>query len=157
MEEVGYRGCSSACLRDISRSKQRLYRVHRQPEYYCGSCYSVFKDQADLDAHSRKRSACDNAEAKFQEKMDREQVTPIKRRGVGREAYDEWFNIFKILFPHTPVPNASCAYADGDSNTFVQRFNEYFEHEAPSILSTFLGSELRDRISVDEHGRIILD
>lgn len=42
--ELCYRGCSSACLRDISRLKQHLYRVHRQPEYYCGSCYSVFKE-----------------------------------------------------------------------------------------------------------------
>jgi hypothetical protein len=43
MEDLCYRGCSSACLRDNSRLKQHLYQVHRQSEYIMAAAILFFK------------------------------------------------------------------------------------------------------------------
>jgi hypothetical protein len=67
--EMNYRGCSSRCLRDISRVKQHLYRVHRRPDHYCGNCFQEFDTQDLLDAHSRQQPACEVSQSPFSEKM----------------------------------------------------------------------------------------
>jgi hypothetical protein len=132
VEELCYRGCSSACLPDLSRLKQHLCRVHRRPDYYCGSGYNVFQTQDILDAHTRTRP-CENSQSLFQEKMDKDQMNLRKRRNVGVVPQSEWLNIHKILFPRAELPPPSFAYADGNSSEAVEEFVTYFEAEGPQM------------------------
>lgn len=156
-EELCYRGCASVCPRDISRLKQHLYRVHRRPDYYCGSCYRAFKAQAELDAHARQRPACEIVEPLFQEKMDKDQTNLIKRRNARALPHNEWFNIYKILFPDADQPPISHAYADGNSSEVLQNFWASFEAEAPTMLSSLVRNHLRGRILVGEETQNVLD
>jgi hypothetical protein len=157
IDEVCYRGCSSACLRDLSRLKQHLYRVHRRPDYYCGSCYDVFKTQDMLDAHTRARPACENSQPLFQEKMDKDQMNLIKRRNMGALPQSEWLNIYKILFPGAHPPPPSFAYADGNSSEAVEEFVAYFETEGPQMLSSLIHSHLEGRIFFADEMQNVLD
>ena len=156
ISELHYRGCSSVVIRDISRLKQHLYRIHRRPEYYCGSCYCVLDDQNQLDAHAKQRPACDVAESpKFQEKMNRDQVNSIKRRSVKKYALTEWLNIYKILFPAAVPPPPSHAYAD--SNETVREALRQFEAEGPTLLLTLVQGYMHDHATLDDHTDSILE
>jgi hypothetical protein len=155
--EVCYRICSSVLLRDISRLKQHLYRVHRRLDYYCGSCYCTFDTQEEVDTHTRKRAACENEEPLFQEKMDKDQMNAIKWRSIRTEPQAEWFKIYRILFHQAVVPPDSHTYANGHSAAAVQDFLAYFESEAPMMLSEYLREYVRDRISLSQHIQDILD
>jgi hypothetical protein len=156
-DEIYYRGCSSVCLRDISRLKQHLYRVHRRPDYYCGSCYCVLANQSELDAHTRQRPACDNAPPKHEEKIYRDQMNAIKRRTMGTDPIEEWFRIYAILFPGINKPPVSYVYADGDSSVAVQEYLTYFQAEAPSLLLELVRSQTDDRILLSEEQQNILN
>src|SRR5271155_4886012 len=120
--EMNYRGCSSRCLGDISRVKQHLYRVHRRPDHYCGSCFQGFDTQDLLDTHSRQRPACEVPQSPLSEKMTQDQLNSIKRRKPGKDACETWYNIFKILFPNAPLPDSP--YYDTVSPMAVQSFSE---------------------------------
>ena len=158
ISELSYRGCSSVVIRGISRLKQHLYRVHRRPEYYCGSCYCVLEDQNQLDAHAKQRPPCNIAETpKFQEQMNRDQMNSIKRRSVRKEAQPEWLKIYKILFPNAASPPSLYAYADNDSNEIVQAALRQFEAEGPTLLSTLVQDYMHDHATLDDHTDTILE
>lgn len=156
-EEVCYRSCSSVVLRDISRLKQHLYRVHRRPDFYCGRCNLIFGTETDLDIHARQEPACTTQPPLFQEKMSRTQENKIKRRNMGADARTAWFKIFKILFPDAETPPPAHAYADGEHLSVVHEFVQYFETEAPTILSSLLRGYLHDRGFVNEQVNNILN
>jgi len=143
--EMNYRGCSSRCLRDISRVKQHLYRVHRRPDHYCGSCFQEFDTQDLLDTHSRQRPACEVSQSPFSEKMTQDQLNSIKRRKPGKDACETWYNIFKILFPNAPLPDSP--YYDTVSPMAVQSFSERFRSQAPPLLSTMVRDRTQDFVS----------
>ena len=137
--EKKYRGCSSCYIRDVPRLKQHLYRVHRRPEHHCPSCFSSFDSRAPLDAHIVERS-CVMVSSPFDDKMTPDQVTAIKRREMGRDRIEAWFDIFKILFPDTPPPMDP--YLDSIQCQVDPDFREFFLREAPPILAANIGSQV---------------
>ncbi|RMZ90266.1 hypothetical protein DV736_g2533, partial [Chaetothyriales sp. CBS 134916] len=143
--EKEYRRCSCCYLRDIPRLKQHLYRVHRRPEYYCGSCFESFKARELLDGHMRQRPACELRSPKFEEKMTDEQFSAIKRRIVKGDPCELWFNIFKTLFPTAPKPLSP--YARDNDVVAVNHFVALFRWFGPEELLNLL----RDRRNRDRH------
>lgn len=127
--EMGYRGCSSCWLTDIPRLKQHLYRVHKRPEYYCGSCYAIFKTRHLLDAHTRQRPPCQICPSRFPEKMTDDQSNAIKRRNMGGKVHEEWYKIFKILFPNAALP--ASPYASPTDSITVSHFVSLFRWFGP--------------------------
>lgn len=128
--EKNYRGCSSCFLTDIPRVKQHLYRKHKRPDHYCGSCFQIFEIQEALDTHSRQRPACEVAEPRFAEKMTRDQLNNIKRRSPGKDACETWFNIFRILFPGAALPDSP--FYEAASPMTVQSFLAALSGPCPS-------------------------
>lgn len=157
IEERAYRGCSSVFLRDIPRLKQHLYRVHRRPENYCGSCYSVFDSQGESEAHTRQRPVCENAEDPFREKMDKDQMKEIKKRNIGMTPHAEWFKIYVTLFPGAVEPPESHAYAVYESAAPVQDLLAIFEAEAPAMLNRFHAEYVASRVVLDERDQEVWD
>ncbi|OQV06109.1 hypothetical protein CLAIMM_10734, partial [Cladophialophora immunda] len=131
--------CSSCFLRDIARLKQHLYRVHRRPEHHCPTCFSSFDSKGVLDAHIVERS-CQPQVSPFEEKMTQDQLTAIKRREMGRNRSDAWFDIYKILFPNSALPLDP--YADSTHADTVQDFIAFFEREGREVLA----SEINQRM-----------
>jgi hypothetical protein len=155
IEEKNYRGCSSIYLTSISRVKQHLYRVHKRPDYYCACCFNLFQDEAALSAHSRIRPACEVKEACFAEKMATEQVNLIKRRTIGKTPSETWFEIYKILFPHAPLPETP--YVETVSPGAIQRFTDHFYRQAGSRLAALVQTELQGRMLLERDQQRILD
>ena len=155
IEQKNYRGCSSIYLTSISRVKQHLYRVHKRPDYYCACCFSVYQDEAALSVHSRIRPACEVKEACFTEKMATEQVNFIKRRTIGKTPSESWFEIYKILFPHAPIPETP--YVETVSPGAIQRFTDHFYRQAGSRLAALVQKELQGRMLLERDRQRILD
>jgi hypothetical protein len=154
--EKHYRGCSSSFLKDISRLKQHLYRVHRLPEYHCLSCYDVFDTRTELEAHSRRRPACEVCPTKFAERMTAEQMQQIKRKQPGSTVNETWYNIYSILFPGSTQPASPYAETRLPTET-LQRFLNYVEDEGPALLSELLHTELADTLMLDRERQAVLE
>lgn len=154
--EKNYRGCSSSFLKDISRLKQHLYRVHRLPEYHCLSCYYVFDTRIELEAHSRRRPACEVCPTKFSERMTAEQMQQIKRKQPGSTVNETWYNIYSVLFPGSTQPASPYAETRLPTET-LQRFLNYVEDEGPALLSELLHAELADTLMLDRERQAILE
>ena len=137
LSEPNYWNCGSCCLRDISRLKQHLYRVHSKPSYYCGSCFQSFKSREDLDQHARQRPPCEISDARFADRMTDSQFQAIKRRVLRGDPPELWFNIYSILFPGVPKPPSPyVSSADAATvNHFVALFRWFGPDEMMSAFS----------------------
>ena len=110
LSEAEYSKCSACCLRDISRLKQHLYRVHKRPAVYCMRCFQVSGGEdavAELATHSRrsKEDLCNgDEECPFAEKMTPDQFQRIKKRRKGEPPAQIWYFVFDTLFPGALSP-----------------------------------------------------
>ncbi|KAL9108600.1 MAG: hypothetical protein Q9227_006686 [Pyrenula ochraceoflavens] len=155
--EKGYRCCSSKYLPDINRLKSHLYRVHSKPAYYCGRCYAEFNTQEDLDEHTRLTTGCELCDSpKYTERMTTEQRNRVRRRAHGKSAEENWYDIFKILFPGAGLPDSP--YLETDHSRTILNFLSFFRREAPAILQSNLRTEFAEQSQqiFDEHGQIML-
>ena len=151
--EKNYRGCSSCFLKDMNRLKQHLYRVHRRPEHYCSFCFCLFDSGSALDDHIVERS-CERQLPPFDEKMTSDQFKAIKRREMGKSTKDAWFDIYKILFPASPLPLDP--YAESVHANTVQDFVAFFEREAPRVLASEINVRLFGAATVTpEHEQFV--
>ena len=155
IDEKNYRGCSSSYLSDISRLKQHLYRTHRKPDFYCRSCFEIFKSEAQLDTHTRKRPPCEPCEPHFAEKMSVEQMADVKRRKPGKTPADTWFAIFRILFPEAPLPQSP--YADSVSSEAIRSFMDLFQRQAQANLSALIREQLGSTLVLRSDQERLLD
>ena len=135
--------------------KQHLYRVHKRPNHYCGSCFDDFDTQEALDAHSRRRPVCILAKARFPEKMSRDQLNSIKRQRPGENPSESWFNIFKILFPDALLPESP--FCEAAQPTLIHNFSEQFLAYAPAMSSALVRSRDGNSINLPVHQQQILD
>ncbi|KAL9619601.1 MAG: hypothetical protein Q9160_005788 [Pyrenula sp. 1 TL-2023] len=119
--ERDYRGCSSKFLPDISRLNE-------------------FCDREELDEHSQRALRCSFNGPKFTEKMTSAQQRQIKRKRPGVTAEENWFDIYRILFPQAPIPDSP--YLETKYPTIISNFMSYFRVEGPPLLSSLLETEL---------------
>ena len=96
--ERNYRSCSTCPLKDISRLKQHLYRIHGRPDNYCNRCYQVFQSGIILEEHNRSDPPCQLSGQLFQEKMTSTQIALIKRRRPGKRVHENWSNYSTSCF-----------------------------------------------------------
>ena len=130
----------------ISRVKMHLSRVHGPP-IYCPSCWEVFANEKGRNDHNRSRDCEIRAEVHF-DCVSEDQKQALKRRVDAKLSEEEqWFSIFKVLFPSDPLP--SSAYLDP---TLSEQFNAFREFEAvngPRIVLARL-DEVGFSLNVDE-------
>jgi hypothetical protein len=91
-------------------SRQHLYRVHAPPENYCSSCYEVFNNRSQLDSHIRRRPPCEIATPMFTEKITHQQSIQLKKKQYGKTTAENWYSIFRILFPKAQLPESPCRF-----------------------------------------------
>jgi hypothetical protein len=79
--EKEYRRCSSSFLKNISRLKQHLYRVHKRPEHYCSRCYSRLRHQRPARRAFPAGNSLSNQQAKVHREDDRDAVQSHQTSG----------------------------------------------------------------------------
>jgi hypothetical protein len=152
--EKNYRGCSSCYLRDIARLKQHLYRVHRRPENYCPTCFASFDSGMALASHIVERS-CQETPCPFEEKMTSDQLTAVKRRGLGRSERDTWFEIYKLLFPDAPLPLDP--YVHSTHADDVQDFIVFFQGDGRQVLSEEINQRMFGTVNASREEQEFVD
>ncbi|KIW95002.1 uncharacterized protein Z519_04982 [Cladophialophora bantiana CBS 173.52] len=136
LAEPAYWNCSSCCLRDISRLKQHLYRIHKRPDYYCGSCFKSYKSREQLDEHTRQRPPCELQGPRYEDKMTDDQFQAIKRRIIRGDPCELWFNIYSVLFPGAPRP--SSPFVTTADATMINHFVNLFRWVGPQELMSMM-------------------
>ncbi|EXJ70765.1 uncharacterized protein A1O5_05755 [Cladophialophora psammophila CBS 110553] len=136
LAEPAYWNCSNCCLRDISRLKQHLYRIHKRPDYYCGSCFKSYKSREQLDEHTRQRPPCELQGPKYEDKMTDDQFHAIKRRMIRGDPCELWFNIYSVLFPSSPRP--SSPFVTTADATMINHFVNLFRWVGPEELMSMM-------------------
>lgn len=100
-----YSSCRGYTLKEISRVKMHLNRIHQVP-IHCDRCYQVFKTEEEKRVHSRSVNCTILPERTF-EGMTGDMVKLVHRRVDARKAKaEQWYDIFKILFPGEPLPES---------------------------------------------------
>lgn len=142
-EEKQYRRCSSKYLTDIPRLKQHLDRVHSRPDRYCPRCFLDFPTNTMLELHIQQEVRCVAALCPFEKKMNPDQYKTIMRKQMRRSAADCWFDIFKILFPGSPLPSDPYVESgSGIATRVIRQFTTYVEREFPPRLAARIGPEI---------------
>ncbi|KAL9619109.1 MAG: hypothetical protein Q9160_006286 [Pyrenula sp. 1 TL-2023] len=77
--------------------------------------------------------------------MTAEQRAQIKKKTRGKSPEDNWFHIYRILFPDADLPFSP--YIEDERSRAVTGFVAYFRSEAPSLLSAALRRSLRSESS----------
>jgi hypothetical protein len=124
--EKQYRGCSSRYLPNIARLKygfalitgthadrissdrQHLQRIHERPKNYCGRCYQVYSTRSELDEHTNQASRCAPSMPRYTERMTDEQSLAIRRKHPKETAEENWYRIWRVLFPEANAPASPC-------------------------------------------------
>ena len=133
-----YRNCSSGYWTTISRLKQHLYRVHRRPEHYCPRCFKDFSSEELLETHALR--ICVLTVSPYSEKMNKDQLSQIKRRNPKIELTKGWYEIYQILFPGEALPESP--FPDDPSSVLLQRYESLYLQKAPRQLTAIIGSRL---------------
>jgi hypothetical protein len=138
LSEPEYWSCGTCCLRNISRLKQHLYRVHSRPPYYCDRCFLSFKTREELAQHVRQEPPCDVQRGlpRYADRMTDTQFEGIKRRVMRGDPPEIWYSIFSILFPEAAKP-ASPYMTTADAtavNHFATLFRWFGAHEMMQML-----------------------
>ena len=133
LRETRYRNCASSYLRDISRLKQHLYRVHALPKHHCVRCYESFKTRGDFGEHARKSPPCQvRSESLYQERMTEDQYDRIHRRVVKGDPCHLWYSIYEILFPKERKPPSP--YVSTSDAASVAHFVVLFRAVGPEVM-----------------------
>lgn len=69
----------------------------------------TFEKDSELDSHCKQETPCERqSERQFQEKINDQQLTQIRKKRLGADPRSSWNAIFKILFPQAPLPESPC-------------------------------------------------
>lgn len=106
--------------------------------------------------------------------MTTDQRNRIRKRAPGRSVEENWFALFRILFPEVPLPNSPCKWASRfayfdtslfttldlqtENSQIISNFLSFFRSEAPGILQSTLRAEFLEagQFYSDEIGQAML-
>ncbi|KAH8742281.1 hypothetical protein F5883DRAFT_592572 [Diaporthe sp. PMI_573] len=125
--------CSKYELKRIKDVKQHVYRCHKQPDYYCARCYSIFKTADMRDQHVRRKN-CDKLEHPGFEGITEAQKKSLNKSSTrGLDSGEQWFEIWEIIFPGKKRPSA--AWAGSAMEEMVQLLRRLWASKKYNILA----------------------
>ncbi|KAI1086551.1 hypothetical protein F5B19DRAFT_498246 [Rostrohypoxylon terebratum] len=108
MDPMSYSSCNRYNLKDITRVKQHLDRVHERP-HFCPVCWTKFRLEEEYQYHIRERKCSVRPEVAI-EGVTSEQKKLLKCRSDTRlSKREQWYAIYRILFPDKPQPTSPYA------------------------------------------------
>ncbi|CAH0054973.1 unnamed protein product [Clonostachys solani] len=139
-DPIKYRSCYSYTLKRPKDVKQHLSRCHQLP-IYCARCKEIFHTEDERNEHLEVdiNAMCPVQNIVY-DGVTREQKEQLARRVNHRMTLeDQWFSIFKILFPnHRPRPRS--AYVNTDLTIEMEAFQDMMVAEGPGIITSTLAS-----------------
>ena len=92
IDPVRWSFCSHRGFASVSRTKDHI--IHAHNIIICKSCLSIYDSHADLNRHIR-------------ENQHDHSYNENKKR-LWKDARNEWFQLYTVLFPGEPVPTSPC-------------------------------------------------
>ncbi|KAF2655743.1 hypothetical protein K491DRAFT_716032 [Lophiostoma macrostomum CBS 122681] len=140
-----YTKCYTHEFKDISRIKQHLLRdkAHKLP-IYCPNCSHEFENESSRYEHIREVSCAKQPQVTREGITESQRHQIIKRSSSTRTSEENWFELFKILFPGEPLPKSAFI----DTNLFCElgAFREHSLIEGPRIWNELLTSHLPEKL-----------
>ncbi|KAH8680754.1 hypothetical protein BX600DRAFT_504509 [Xylariales sp. PMI_506] len=125
--------CASRGWQTISRVKEHLQRCHYTPGcgFSCDRCLENFPSEDELFRHQRRAEACPRVEIQsrdlVKQSISEPAMTKLKSRSKRRrgqscdaDASEKWYEIWRILFPGTPLPKSP--YFTEPASSAVEKF-----------------------------------
>jgi hypothetical protein len=155
--------CALSPWPSISRLKEHLYRVHKQP-IHCKRCWMVFKTPRELDDHMMVQAAeiCEIVKGQIPDGITGEQELHLRsRKKKTRDQTDEdrWRDIYKLLFPTDQVPSPYFTPVDDqgslspDSRDLLE-YESFLRREMPRLVRSTLEQEANSQIQPIEQALI---
>jgi hypothetical protein len=122
-------------LKRIRDVKQHLGRKHRQPQYYCPSCWEVFDSATGRDPHVALRTCEPRDRPEFEGVSDVQKEKLSKRVDSAASEEQQWFSVWDILFD---APRPTSAYLGNEIEEVASMLRDYWRTEGQSFVSEFL-------------------
>lgn len=136
---VTYGNCQRAVLKEISRVKQHLFRIHVAP-IHCVHCYTQFESSELRDAHLLQRS-CKTAPRRNTEFMTEDMMNRIRKRVDPKKTKSEqWYAIYAVLFPEDPLPKDP--YVDEVISAELSALEAFAREEFPQLAENIISEHL---------------
>jgi hypothetical protein len=140
-----YFKCYGHNLDKVSRVKFHLFRdkAHRLP-IYCPVCSTTFDEEDIRDEHIR-ATACQRKPPIQWEGItsgQRQQLSKRSQSTISPE--DNWYAIFRLLFPNHPLPHSP--YIDLSLTGELGMFREHMYTQGPRIWNSILASRLPEEL-----------
>ncbi|KAI1325686.1 hypothetical protein F5Y16DRAFT_422642 [Xylariaceae sp. FL0255] len=126
-----YSCCYKYRMTAIRRVKQHLRRHHKRP-LQCPTCSQIFPSEEDYDPHVESRSCTS------QPRVEPEGVTRLQQKSLERmsdrrlSVSEQWFSIFRILFPGSPLPESP--YLEANVSLELKSFKDFMDTEGLRML-----------------------
>ncbi|KZL64302.1 hypothetical protein CI238_00601 [Colletotrichum incanum] len=139
--------CLKIELKRIKDVKQHLTRKHRQPSYYCPTCWLVFAHRTDRDSHISHRSCLPKDQVIFEGISDeqRELFSQKVDRRLSEE--QQWFSVWDIVFPDVPRPDS--AYLGNQVEESMVLIHDFWDANGRTLVSDAL---LKRGVVQNSHG-----
>lgn len=132
-DPIQHKRCHGYVLTRIAYVKQHLFRHHVQP-LHCPVCMIRFGDDESRDEHIRAQS-CQKRPAEEQPDgmtPKQEKQLRAKRANQKQSEEEQWYEIFKLLFPDTERP--SSPYLLNSLSKDMSSFREFVEIQGGRIV-----------------------
>lgn len=140
-DSLRYRRCYSVRLTKISYVKQHISHNHPFPTY-CSNCMETFNTPQDRDDHSRAFN-CQQRPLVQWEGVTEEHRRQMRRRPpAGMSEEEQWFRIFRMLFPEAPLPPSP--YLDVDLSEQLFAFLDFANAHGSRIVMERLGPQAEE-------------
>jgi len=134
-----HRDCLKAAdLTNILEVKRHVCRHHRLP-YYCPICFEIYSNATERDDHIRGRTCSRQSKVNI-EGVGEDQVELLAKVSKRMSATKQWYAIFNIVLPQTPLPPR--ARLSGRTELVVSQLRSFWAREGARIVSKFVAHRL---------------
>ena len=92
----------------VSNKVVRAHIYSKHAAIYCERCYTAFRSDEALLAHTRQISRCDVRDPRPMEGLTKEQKELLKPRDRNKSEEERWNAVYKICFPNDQSIPSPC-------------------------------------------------
>ena len=130
-----YSECNYYVLDNTSRVKDHIKRIH-YIQFYCPTCKEIFADENGRDQHLQ-ASNCIAQDVQF-DQVTAQQLEQIKKRSRSNLDPEEWFKVFRIIYPKAELPISPYV----DLSEELQTVRTHFLAQGPRICAELMRDHL---------------
>ncbi|KAI8215536.1 hypothetical protein K4K52_006297 [Colletotrichum sp. SAR 10_76] len=140
LDPIKYLNCFKRFhLKRIKDVKQHLNRKHSASELYCPTCWRTFINRVERDSHVTSRTCSIQDQPPVDgDIMNPDQQKAIAKRDIGPHEAEQWYNIWRILFPGKDEPESP--YLGTELQEVIRTVRQYWKANRQNIVSNILSS-----------------